>query len=58
MPFHAGAGKTDLNIRIEMWLIQRSPENLLSSCGHMNVNVVTAGGFGDSDNTEAGGWND
>lgn len=41
-----------------MWLIQRSPENLLSSCGHMNVNVVTAGGFGDSDNTEAGGWND
>ncbi len=39
--------------------MERGTENLLSSCGHVNVNVFTAGGFRDSESNDAsGGGND
>lgn len=47
------------NLWYKSWFIERSNEDLLLSCGHMNVNVLTAGGFGDSDsNDTTGGRND
>lgn len=47
------------NLWYKSWFIERSNEDLLLSCGHMNVNVLTAGGFGDSgSNDTTGGRND